>query len=262
MNSLKLLIVIILLHCFFFIYLHANLNVTPNSDIDNFKEAILAYQNNNWIKALDYFLLTEKSGLKNPSLYFNIGNAYYRNNDIANAIVYYKKALLLDSSFNPARKNLDFMLSITQDKQVDLEENNLSLFLVRIFYFFSINSLFILSFIMLFIVIVLVHLQWFFSENDNTIIKFLTLIFIFVFLGFSSLTWSRSYLVKNNNEAVIMESTVYVYSGPSEDFTRLFTIREGTVLKIHKEERNWTQITTLSGYSGWITSDTFKKIAY
>ena len=243
-----------------FVPLPAEIAMQPNTDIDYLKEGVNAYQNNNFMQALDYFLIVENNGLHNPSLFFNIGNAYYRNNQIANAIIYYKKALLLDSSFKPAKTNLDFMLSITQDKQTDLEEHTMTKFLQNNYYYFSINTLIIICSILLLFIILIIHLQWFFRDKDNTIFRFINFVLLFVFIGVTSITITRIYLVKNNHEAVIIDGTVYVYSGPSESFTRLFTIHEGTILKIQKEDLNWTQISTLSGYSGWIDANTYKKI--
>ena len=243
-----------------FVPIQADLEMTPSPDIDYLKEGVFAYQNNNFQQALDYFLIVENNGLKNPTLYFNIGNAYYRNNQIANAIIYYKKALLLDSSFKPAQNNLEFMLSITQDKQTDLEEHAMTKFVVNHYYFFSINTLMVICFILLFVIIVLIHIQWFFRDKDNTAIRFINFIVLFIFICCSGITISRIYIANNNNEAVVTDGTVYVYSGPSESFTRLFTLHEGTVLKIQKEELNWTQVSTLSGFSGWIDAGTYRKI--
>ena len=243
-----------------FIPLPSDIAMQPGADINYLQEGINAYQNNDFRQALDYFLIVENNGLKNPSLYFNIGNAYYRNNQIANAIVYYKKALLLDSSFRPARNNLDFMLSITPDKQTDLEEHAMSKFFQNGYYFFSINTLIIISSILLFLIVLFIHLQWFFTDKDNTFFRFINFVILFIFIGFTSITITRIYSVKNNNEAVVIDGTVYVYSGPSESFTRLFTIHEGTVLKIQKEELYWTQVSTLSGFSGWIDVESYRKI--
>ena len=66
--------------------------------------------------------------------------------------------------------------------------------------------------------------------------------------------------MNNNNEAVVVDNTVYVYSGPSDSFTRLFTIHEETVLRIQREENGWSQVSTMSGFSGWIESESFQRI--
>ena len=263
----KIYILLFALNVIFWASIHADFipitqiaDLPQNTDTNYIQDAIRAYQENNYTQALQYFLDAENSGIKNPSLYFNIGNAYYRNNDIPNAIVYYKKALLLDSSFRPARTNLDFMLSITPDKQIDLEENTMTRFVTNGYYLLSINTLLVICLIILVFIISLIHLQWAFPDRDNTIVRFINFVLVFIFILFTALTISRIHLVKSNHEAVVTAGTVRVYSGPSESNPILFTINEGTILKIQKEELNWTQITTLSGYSGWINADTYRKI--
>ena len=114
----------------------------------------------------------------------------------------------------------------------------------------------------LFVIVLLIHIQWRYPNLDRTFIRFANFMLVFIWLGLAGLTIARISMVRTNNEAVVIENTVNVYSGPSESFTRLFTIHEGTVLRIQNEEAGWTQITTLSGYSGWVESEVFKRVAF
>ena len=244
--------------------LSAEVNIISIDDVhqDDFVNiAIEHYQNNNFELALDSFLSAESAGLSNADLYFNIGNTYFRLSNIPYAIIYYKKALLLNSSHKEARQNLNFALTITRDRQNDVEENFMTSFLDGTYYYFSINTLLIFCLSILALIIIIIHIQWYFVNIDRTVPRFVNFVLLFLLLALSSLTISRIMAVKNNNEAVVVENVVYVYSGPNETFTRLFTIHEGTILKIQREEYGWTQITTLGGFSGWINSDTYKKIS-
>jgi uncharacterized protein YgiM (DUF1202 family) len=228
---------------------------------------VLEYQNNNFEKALEMFQKAQSTGIQNPDLYYNIANTYYKLYEqkskipetLPNAIIYYKKALLLDSSYQPAKDNLNFVLSVTRDQQIDEEENFMTTLIENTYYFFSINALLIICLAILVLIVLLIHIQWRFVA-DRTVLRFVNFVLLFIFLCVGGVTFSRIYQVQNNSEAVIVENTVYVFSGPSESFTRLFTIHEGTVMKIHKQELGWTQISTLSGYSGWIKADTFKRV--
>jgi uncharacterized protein YgiM (DUF1202 family) len=85
-------------------------------------------------------------------------------------------------------------------------------------------------------------------------------VLLFVFLIVTTLLISRIYVIANNNEAVITETAVNVMSGPSEGFTRLFTIHTGTVIKIQQTDGDWVQMRTLTGYSGWIPTETFCRV--
>ena len=239
---------------------YANLSLTSTNIEDYVKIGVIEYQNNNFDRALDNFLLAENAGLSNPDLFFNIGNAYFRVNDLPNSIIYYRKALLMDSSHKGANDNLNFVLSVIRDRQQDTEENFLTSFFKNIFYFFSINSLLIICLVILAIITALIHFQWRYVKLDRTLPRFINFVLLFIFLCFVSLTVARINQVNNNAEAVIIDNIVYVYSGPNESFTRLFTIHQGTVIKINRHENGWTQITTLNGFSGWIISDAYKRV--
>jgi len=224
------------------------------------QNGVFEYQNNNFSQALDNFLLAENSGVKNPDLYYNIGNAYYMLNRKPHAIVYYKRALLMDSAHKDAAKNLEYVLSLTTDSQTNEGENLLGSLMERAFYYFSINTLLLIFLGLFAIFIVIIHIQWRSVNTDTTMLRFINFIVLFILLFFAGVICSRLFLV-NHNEGVITENTVYVFSGPSESFTRLFTIHEGTVLKIKQQQENgWTQMTTTSGWSGWIKTESFLRV--
>lgn len=73
---------------------------------DNFQQAVSAYE-----------AAISKDGVS-PGLYYNLGNAYYRNNQTGKAIVAYERALKLDPSYKDARFNLKFINSNLPDKQI------------------------------------------------------------------------------------------------------------------------------------------------
>ncbi|MCL2064929.1 MAG: SH3 domain-containing protein [Candidatus Cloacimonetes bacterium] len=243
-------------------FLYANLSdsVLRYSADDYVRRGIQEYQLNNFERALDNFLLAENTGLSNADLFYNLGNTYFRLNNIPNSIIYYKRALLKNSSHKDARKNLDFVLSVTRDRQLELEKNFLTAFLTAAFYFLSINTLFVICLILLGLIVLSIHFQWAFINLDKTVLRFINFVLLFLLLSLSGVTVSRIHLVRNNNEAVITANSVHVYSGPNESFTRLFTIHEGTVLRIQREEAGWTQITALGALSGWINSDTYRRV--
>ncbi|MDD4155140.1 MAG: SH3 domain-containing protein, partial [Candidatus Cloacimonetes bacterium] len=208
----------------------------------------------------------KEHGLNNPDLLYNIGNTYFRLDNIPQAIIYYKRALLLDSSYKPAKENLNYAMSLTQDIQ-SIENNSfLNKFSTKIINTFSINTIFFFIVILLSIIIIFIHLQWIDSNRkistliDKAILRFINYVLIFILLLFLGLGITRINFVNNFNEAVIFDTISNVYSGPAESFTRLFTVHQGTIIKIHKEENEWSQISTLTGYNGWIKNNSYHKV--
>jgi hypothetical protein len=226
---------------------------------------VVEYQRSSFSEALENFIAAETAGLRTPELLYNIGNCYFMLNDIPMAIIYFRRALMMNSSFLPAQKNLHFVMSVTRDNQLGdtgspESENLLANLIMSVYYYFSINALLVLSLCLLAIIVIIVHIQWKFVNLDRTVLRFVNFVLLFIFLIVAALCISRIYIVVTNDEAVITETAVNVMSGPSDGFTRLFTIHTGTVIKIQKIEEDWTQMRTLTGYSGWIQSDTYKKV--
>ncbi|MBM4404406.1 MAG: protein BatD, partial [Candidatus Cloacimonetes bacterium] len=60
---------------------------------------------------LSRLLALEKEGIRNPDLYFNIGVLYSERQESPPAILYYLRALNLDSSHQQARENLEYAIA-------------------------------------------------------------------------------------------------------------------------------------------------------
>jgi len=226
-----------------------------------FREAIESYNNKDYHNALTKFSMIENEGIINADLYYNIGNCYFRINEVGRAILYFKKALKVRSDHKAARRNLEYAFTFTKDKQESENENVIRSFWLKAFDSISINLLAIITLLIFIIIIMLICLMIIHYRNrEKTVPIFLTTIFIFLFTAFliiSILKWQEFH---KTDEAVLLSTSAIGYSGPSEDFTRVFTIHEGMVLTIERIEGDWSLIKLENGLGGWIISDTYIKI--
>ena len=62
----------------------------------NFKSGVELYNNGNYNEAINSFVKIINNGEHSGSLYFNLGNSYYKLNDTPNSIYYFEKALKFD----------------------------------------------------------------------------------------------------------------------------------------------------------------------
>jgi len=97
------------------------LSVIFKADAQNLpQDAVKAYQEEDYAKAVELFEaelkeLKEK-GLESSVLYYNLGNAYFRENEIAKAILNYERANLINPGDRDIRHNLEFARTKTEDK--------------------------------------------------------------------------------------------------------------------------------------------------
>ncbi len=237
-------------------------NIFAVSQIDAiYEEAINSYNDKDYQTALEKFSLIENEGIVNSDLYYNIGNCYFRINEIGRAILYFKKALKVRSDHQSARRNLDYALTFTKDKQNSESESVIRSFWLKAFDSLSINLLAIITLALFMIIIVLISFMIIHYKNrEKTVQLFMTTIFIFlfsVFLIISILKWQEFH---SDDEGVLLSTSTIGYSGPGEDFTRVFTIHEGMIFTIERDEENWSLIKLENGLGGWISKDTFVRI--
>jgi len=225
------------------------------------QEATNAYNDKDYQTALEKFSLIENEGIINADLYYNIGNCYFRINEIGRAILYFKKSLKVESDHQAARRNLEYALTFTKDKQNSENVNVIRSFWLKAFDSFSINLLAIITLVIFSIIIMLICLMIIHYRNrEKTVPIFITTIFIFLFSAFliiSILKWQEFH---KTDEAVLLSTSAIGFSGPGEDFTRVFTIHEGMIFTIERNEENWSLIKLENGLGGWIKKDTFVKI--
>lgn len=227
-----------------------------------FQEAVSAFEARDYQASLEKFISLENEGIKNADLYYNIGNCFFRLEQKGPAILYYKKALKLDSRHQGAQRNLEYVLSLTQDKLMSTEPDLLAALWQKML---SSLSLDFLAVIILFLIIGLILtiniMIWRYRGRDKSVPVFITtliLIFLAVMIFLTSIKWQQ---YSAEEEGVLLAASAIGYSGPSEDYTRVFTIHEGVVFEIERSEDDWSLIKLPNGLGGWIRKDAYALVA-
>ncbi|MBC8385788.1 MAG: tetratricopeptide repeat protein [Candidatus Cloacimonetes bacterium] len=228
-----------------------------------FQSAIKSYEEKEFEAALEQFLKIENENIISADLFYNIGNCYFRLNKLGKSILYYKKALKVNSNFKPAQRNLKFTLTLTKDKQTSDEEDIIQSFWDKTFNFFSLNFLAIIALLFFILIIIFINITIFnYRHREKTVpIFFISIfsVFLILFLTFGFIKW-KSY--HYSSEAVLISQSAIGFSGPSEEFTRVFTIHEGMTFEVEREENNWSLIKLQNGLGGWIKKEDFELIKF
>ena len=197
----------------------------------------------------------------NADLYYNIGNCYFRLNEIGRSILYFKKAIKVRSDHQAARRNLEYALTFTKDKQNSESNNVIRSFWQKAFDSLSINILAIITLIIFILIILLIcYMIIHFRNREKTVPIFITTILVFIFTAFLIVSFLKWQEFHNTDEAVLLSTSAIGYSGPGQDFTRVFTIHEGMIFTVERNEGDWSLIKLENGLGGWIKNDTFVRI--
>jgi tetratricopeptide (TPR) repeat protein len=108
------------------------LATTPTHDQARpFITGLEAYKKGDFDTAIAQFTSIVRSGVRNGKLFYNLGNAYLKNNDLGNALLWYERALKLLPHDPDLQFNYQYARSLTKDEP----EETVSL--VRIFFFWE-----------------------------------------------------------------------------------------------------------------------------
>ena len=199
---------------------------------------------------------------ESAAVYYNLGGAYYKMDDIARSILNYERALLLA----PANADVKFNLELARSKAVDKNALMSELFFVRWYRSFaaimSADSWSKVA-ILCFIILILCFTLFIFCKKHKTkkiIFIFAILSLLFTMLANVIASGQTAKLV-HRESAIIMEPSVTVRSTPSANGTELFILHEGKKVKIKDDSmKAWKEIELEDGNIGWLPAEAIERI--
>lgn len=218
-----------------------------------FKKAIDAYDSGKYEEALKLFKQIESYNIIDPNLFYNIGNCYFQLKKIGYAILYYLKAKELAPRDEDIKANLQLASSLTTDKIEIPKPSFVHKILTILYNNFNLDELTIIS--LLFYLIFFISL---FISIFNKGKRYVLITIIISIISFLMFTWSGVSLLSKKHyyrkypRIVILEKEVEVKSGPSENYTTIFTVHEGTQGVFKKKRKGWCQISLDNGWNGWV----------
>lgn len=234
---------------------------SADSNQERFAEGVGHYNNGEFSAAVEIWMDLFNSGVDNYELMYNIGNAWFKQNEIPQAILFYERAALRKAGDEDVKYNLQVARSFIKDKYDAIPE----VFLVNWFNLaalsISSDSWALLS-VVSFIIMLLTALLFLFSSSYKTKVTSFVFIFILFLLSAVSLIFSfRSrHLVYHNEHAIITAPVLTGRSSPSDSGTSLFVIHEGLKVKTGEMIGGWCEIRLPDGNKGWVQTDAFEKI--
>ena len=102
-----------------FLFAASLVMATPNCK-SPIVQGSLAYREGNFEKAIELWQTCVEQGFQSADLYYNLGNAYFRDGRVGFAVLYYESALRLNPANEDYLHNLKFVQGLTKDK---VEEN-------------------------------------------------------------------------------------------------------------------------------------------
>jgi tetratricopeptide (TPR) repeat protein len=227
--------------------------VSQQTNQEKFDKGVTLFTSATYKEALQVWTEIYNTGYRSANLNYNIGNAYFKLNDIPDAILFYERAYLL----SPADENINYNLQIAKTLIVDRFQEIPEIFFVRWFNFLSLllssNTWALVSLTGFLLCLLLLSLYIYSSRYRNKVIGFWLAIFFFI-MSATSIAFSlrNKSLVYDSHKAIIINTLVSGKSSPDNSGTDLFVLHDGTKVTIEDKVGEWYEIRLSDGNKGWI----------
>ena len=228
--------------------------LTPSS-AQTKAEADSSYVRGQYQQAITQYEALLKQGAS-ADLYYNLGNAYYRTENIPEAVLNYERALLLSPGDRDIRFNLQIARSKTFDKIVPESEMFFVTWYRSLVSMMSVDGWARTALVALALTIILL-LVYLFSERIwlRKAGFFGGVALLVLFVGANIFAWQQKKDLLNRKGAIIFAPAVTVKSTPAANGTDLFILHEGTKVVITDGSmKEWKEIRLADGKEGWIES--------
>lgn len=213
-------------------------------------DGIAAYKTGDYQKAVMEFKTLAESGIANAKLYYNLGNAYLKAQDLGHAILWYERAMKSAGNDPDLLFNLAYARSLTKDAG-DPKSISLSRILFFWKYQLSHRTIVILALSANALFWLLLLLRRFILSKRRTL-GFAAAAAALPALLFIVTALYNFYEAGHSPRAVILPKSVSVRSGLSDHATELFVLHAGTVVKIEKRQGEFMRIAYEEDKIGWI----------
>lgn len=224
-------------------------------------EADSAYVQERYEQAISLYNKLLETGAS-ASVYYNLGNAYYRTSDMAHAILAYERAYLMEPGDADIRFNLQLARTKTIDKIVPESEMFFITWFRQMIDWYSADQ-WGRSVVVCFALFVVSLLLYFFAgrmlwRKVGFGVGVCTLILAVLFHIFA---YQQQQKLLVRTHAIVMSSSLTVKSTPSISGTDLFVLHEGTKVEITDDTmKDWKEIRLADGKVGWVPVKTIERI--
>ncbi|MEO8762394.1 MAG: tetratricopeptide repeat protein, partial [Bacteroidia bacterium] len=217
--------------------------------------AATAYNHKEYKKAINYYEIILKDNFTSAALRYNLGNAYFKDNQLGKAIYNFELAKKL----NPTDDDIKNNLRIANTKVVDKIESKENFFANTIktglYSLFSTTGWAYATIICLLVAALLFIL---FSITDNAMLKRLGFwagsLFVIGFLLSLIIGYAALRELNKNTQAIIISQETSFLAEPNATAKAKFNLHEGTKVNVLSINADYTAIQLANGNEGFIAT--------
>ena len=219
------------------------------------------YAKGNYQQAIRDYQEILKAGVSSE-IYYNLGNAYYRTDNITQALLAYERALQLSPGDNDIRFNLQYARSKTIDKITPETEMFFVTWYHSLVNFTSVDrwaNTAIVSIVMaLLLILVFLFAPQMWARKSGF---YGSAVFLLLFAFANLFAFQQKHELETKQGAIVIAPTVNVKKTPAASGTDVFVIHEGTRVDItDRGMKQWRGVKLADGREGWLKTSQIEEI--
>jgi len=228
---------------------------------ERFDAANAAYNAKKYSDAITTYNSLIADGYSSSDLYYNLGNAFYRDNQIAQSIWCYEKCLLINPSHRDAKANLDFV-NQTRLNEIETVPDNFFIYAWKAVY--ALMSWKSWTFVFLFTLVAFLALALLFLLSASDKKRRMLFVGSCVMLVFTLLSLAQSISgyrqINYTRNAIIMQEATSLKSAPDQTGTSVMVLRPGVKIRILEFKTPWLKVTAPDGTQGWMPENNVARL--
>ncbi len=220
-----------------------------------FDEGNRLYQEGDYAAAAENYRAVVEGGFESAEVYYNLGNAHFRLGNVAHAVLNYERAAMLDPANEDVQANLALVTRMLQDRIEPLPR----FWVLSVFEWWMalvprgwLEALVAVCYIVLGSTTVALVLDRSGGRRARALRRIAYAGAVgTVVLGGTLLVREAGWALPE--QAIVMAAEARVLSAPSEEGgLTVFTLHEGTRVRIDRRSGEWAEIVLADGKVGWL----------
>ncbi len=228
-----------------------------------------AYRDGEFTAAIDHYLESIGSGACDSRLYYNLGNAYFRDGQIGKAILSLERARFLAPRDRDVLNNLEFIRKTRVDVILDSEDRRpvadvyentpIGLF-YKLLGKFTFAELVWASAIFTIFGTVALFLVFALKGRIVRFFKVLALI-LWIFAGLIMIPYSlKRTSAWETKKAIILSERAELRSEPTNSSQLKYTLKEGMEVAVEETRGDFSRVMLRNGEDGWLPNSAFELV--
>ena len=230
----------------------------PTDWPDRFKQANDLYRQGHYRESAPAYESLVSEGAQSVALFYNLGNAYFKQGQIGKAVLSYERALRFAPHDKEILGNLAYAREFVQDKVAGTEPSLWARRLISLYERVTLNLLLASASWFYFLSILILCLIILRPGERASLRKWLILFSILLSVSLSC--FGLKLFSERYSQAIIIAREVEVRYGPSAQETKAFLLHEGTKCAVREFSGGWALIWLPNDQGGWVPQESLEQI--